>query len=309
MAIAIFSLGEAEAKKKKPAKDPQEEVAKSAFHEGMKLFSQDKYAEALERFEFSYLTYPNPNVLFNIAMCQKALYRFADSIETFRRFLTKGGEKIPEKHKKAVEVALQDLDVLVARVRLEEVPPDAEVEVNGEAVGTTSQDDPLVLDPGQYEIIIRKPGYEPLYLKIDAAAGAELTIATPMKLEGSQTGAQATESGGAQEKDGGLRPLTVAAIGAGVAGLGMGAVGTVMLVKSNKLADTMDEERTNPDSAPYEQAEEDYQSARKWMIISYSIAGALIATGVVLFVLDRKKAKKDKVVTFAPFAGGIVMTF
>ena len=60
--------------------------AKAHFKEGMAAIKGENYPAALIAFEKSYKLTPKAALLFNIAMCEKALYRYVDSITSFRRF-------------------------------------------------------------------------------------------------------------------------------------------------------------------------------------------------------------------------------
>ncbi len=45
------------------------------------------------------------------------------------------------------------------------------------------------------------------------------------------------------------------------------------------------------------------------MAIGYSVAGAFIATGIILFLLDERKKRREETVSFLPTVQGLGVTF
>ncbi len=91
------------------------DTAKARFLEGIELVEQEKYPEALAAFEASYAIHPKASVLFNIGMCQKALFQWSEAIETFRTYLESTEELDPQRRSDAEE-AIEELIVLVRTV-------------------------------------------------------------------------------------------------------------------------------------------------------------------------------------------------
>jgi hypothetical protein len=89
--------------------------AKARFLEGIELVEQEKYQEALAAFEDSYRIYPKASVLFNIGMCQKALFKWNEAISTFEKYLNSTDERNPERRLDA-EKAIEEMMVLVGTV-------------------------------------------------------------------------------------------------------------------------------------------------------------------------------------------------
>jgi hypothetical protein len=150
--------------------------AKAKFLEGVGLFEKEDYPGALASFEESYRIAPKPTVLYNVGMCQKALYRYADSMATFRRYLAEGGDKIKADRRREVEAAMAEMAGLMGRLRLEGAPDGAEVRVDGVPVGTTPLAEPLAIDPGRHALDVTKQGLEPLRIEITVASGGETPV-------------------------------------------------------------------------------------------------------------------------------------
>lgn len=151
------------------------ELAKKKIEEGKQFIAEEKYAEALEAFTFSYSIRPKPWVLFNIAMCNKALHRYVDAIFTFERFLQT--ETDPESTTgKLARSALAELESLVGKVRVVEAPPGASVYIDGEKVGHAPLDAPLPLDPGRHVVNVSKDRFKSLTVEVIVASGAEVEV-------------------------------------------------------------------------------------------------------------------------------------
>ncbi len=160
----------------RPCGANEQKEAKTRFIQGVDLFAKEDYPGALAAFQDSYRIVPKASVLYNIAMCQKALYRYVDSMATFDTYLEETGDGIvPEKRSKA-EAALLEMKRLVGRVKVVEAPINAEVRINGELVATTPLKESLVLDPGQHAIQIVKPGYKTLNTQVTVASQAEVVV-------------------------------------------------------------------------------------------------------------------------------------
>lgn len=151
-------------------------LAKAKFKEGMAAIEAENYPAALAAFEESYELVPKVAILFNIAMCEKALFRYADSIKTFRRFLSEGASENKPQLVSQAERALTELLKLVGILRFEEAPAGAEVSVDGKVVGKTPFREGLLLDPGQHSVRVEKDGFKPLKTDVTVASGAEIPL-------------------------------------------------------------------------------------------------------------------------------------
>jgi hypothetical protein len=159
-----------------PAAADDKARAKELFSRGMELVKSDNYPAALDAFQKSYELYPKAALLFNIAMCQKALYRYVDSMKTFGRYLEETGEDVDPKMRSAVESAMDEMESLVGKLHIKNPPDGAEVLVDGKSLGSAPFADDLVLDPGQHTVQVELNGYKPLRLDVTVASGAVVPV-------------------------------------------------------------------------------------------------------------------------------------
>ncbi len=152
-----------------------ETEAKAKIEEGKRFVSEERYLEALEAFESSYSLRPRPWVLFNIAMCNKAVHRYVDAITSFQRFLeteTDGSAKTRE----LALLAINEIENLVGKVRIVGAPEGSEIFLDGKKVGIAPLSDPLFVDPGRHTVRISKDRFKTLDVEVIAASGAEVEV-------------------------------------------------------------------------------------------------------------------------------------
>ena len=150
-------------------------AAKEKVEEGKRLVEEEKYEAALEAFESSYALRPKPWVLFNIAMCNKALHRYTDAIAAFKKFLE--SETDPSSTTGSLaRASLAELERLVGKVRLVEAPKGAAVYIDGERVGTAPLKEPLALDPGRHVVRVSKDRFKSLDVEVIVASGSEVEV-------------------------------------------------------------------------------------------------------------------------------------
>jgi hypothetical protein len=161
--------------------DEKKDRAKAKFKEGMALVAEEDYPGALAAFEESYRILPKPSLLFNIGMCQKALYRYVDSITTFQQFINESGDKAKPEMLDAAREALIEMDQLVGKLQVVDAPQGAEVLVDGKPVGKAPFKAPVMLDPGQHAVQVSLAGHRTLRTDVTVASGAEVPLKAKLK--------------------------------------------------------------------------------------------------------------------------------
>ena len=64
----------------------QAEVARQHYRNGLKLFDEHKYSEAIEEFQAGYELKPDPAFIYNIAQCHRLVGHAEEAIAITRRF-------------------------------------------------------------------------------------------------------------------------------------------------------------------------------------------------------------------------------
>jgi len=133
--------------------------ARRHFQSGIKLYRDANYSGALAEFEAAYRDKPGPGSLQNVALSQKALFRYAEASQTLALLLERHQSELGEREQAAVREAILELESLVGTLRLVVVPATATVTVNGREVGVEEQKAGIKLNVGEHEIVAEAPGH------------------------------------------------------------------------------------------------------------------------------------------------------
>jgi hypothetical protein len=126
--------------------------------------------------ERAYEIAPHPLVLYNIAGCHRELSHYADAVTYYGRFLADGSGKVPTARLAAAQAELDALLALIARVTVVITPS---VEGTTLIVDGTALDEPampLILAPGEHQLIARAPGRSDAERAVRAVPGDILTV-------------------------------------------------------------------------------------------------------------------------------------
>jgi hypothetical protein len=151
--------------------------AGTRFNRGVKLFEAQDYSAALAEFEAAYKLAPAFQVLFNIGVAQKKLFRYNDAVRTFARYLKDGGDKVAPDRREAVERELAEIRSLVAEVTVTVDGMPATIEVDSRVVGETPLSDPLLLPSGKHTVRAIREGDLPASKDIEVVSGEKIEVA------------------------------------------------------------------------------------------------------------------------------------
>jgi tetratricopeptide (TPR) repeat protein len=193
--------------KEKEAKAAQQEGsqdAKALFEKGVAAFSAGKYKDALAYFHQSYGINPKPKVLFNIAMCYRALAQFKESVETFKQYLGQGGKTLPKKKIKEVNELIMEMESSLAQVTVIVNENGATILVDAQEAGIAPLQDILVVNPGTHDIEATKEGFFTAKQTIEIAGGknevVSLTLVPKIAAQQETPSAADDEAGKAKKK-------------------------------------------------------------------------------------------------------------
>jgi hypothetical protein len=159
-----------------PAAEPGDEAgkvdAKALVQSGVKLLKQKDYRGALAVFRDAYQRFPSVKLLLNIGTTLKLLGRNAEAANAYQRYLD-DPEADPARISEVGDV-LATLDRVLGRLQLE---VGADAAAAGAPVGTGAADVEIVVnggeplppgqvrlvrvDPGEYRVAVRRPGFVP----------------------------------------------------------------------------------------------------------------------------------------------------
>ena len=153
------------------------EAARAHFKTGVKLYQDANYTGALTEFETAYSLKPGPGSLQNVALCQKALFRYGEAVDSLTRLLTHHDAELSDAERTAAKRARDELDALVGTVRLVVSPPGADVTIDGQPLTLIARGAPLRLNVGEHALGATAPGYARTTTTLRVASGQrEVTV-------------------------------------------------------------------------------------------------------------------------------------
>ena len=163
-----------------PVADPAAVEAKTHFENGIGLFNDNNFPAALAEFEASYKAKPFAGVLKNIGLTQKALFRYADAIESLQKYLTESPNLAAEDKAEANQL-ISEMQALLADVTITGLADGATISIDGREVAKAPLTKPLALAAGSHTVDAAADGYEPAKKTFMVAAKVPATIKLEMK--------------------------------------------------------------------------------------------------------------------------------
>jgi hypothetical protein len=144
------------------------------FRTGVRLYKDGNFVGALAEFEEANRLHQTASALQNIALCQKALFRYAEAVATLERMLAKYGTSLSEDDARAARDTIVELRGLVTHVTLVIEPATAAVTVDGHPVSGGAERK-IDLDVGEHRVVVEAPRHR-RYDQVLSIAGREKTV-------------------------------------------------------------------------------------------------------------------------------------
>lgn len=157
-------------------------AARRHFANGVRLYQDANYSAALIEFEAANELKPGAASLQNIALCQKALFRYAAAADTLDLLLSNYGGALPQEERDVVEAAKHELESLTRQVRVHTTPAAALVKLDGEELTQTARKTGLRVNVGEHQLSATAPGYATKSLPVRVASG-QGAVEIEIKLE------------------------------------------------------------------------------------------------------------------------------
>jgi tetratricopeptide (TPR) repeat protein len=304
------------------------ERAREAFRLGAALAREQQWREALAAFERSARLHTHPGTTFNLGFCERALGRYTRARQLLDRAVRDSSPDgaLSSEVRDRADAYLAEIDRLLVRAIVTLEPPDPALSVDGrplEVVGTTPLTlsagtlDPgspapppavtfvLLLDPGEHVFVVERDGGASEISTHHFEAGTSPRLNLGVKEYRQDPPEMADEP---QEAATSLTPDRTPAFvawGIGAAALLVGSgTGVAALVLANDL-----EERCGGMRCPPSEDDRITRLDRLTAItnVSFAVAGAGAASGLLLFWLAERGAANSSASTaqptIAPWAG------
>jgi hypothetical protein len=157
--------------------------AKQAYESGRLLYSDGDFSGALLKFQQALELSGDPRLLWNMAVCEKNLRRYARVLHLVERYQKEGGALLTESDRsEAADLAIA-VRSFVGTVHVQCAEPGAAVALDGEPVGSTPLQAPVTATMGARTVRFTKAGFVEHATTVQVPGGASVTVACKLDRE------------------------------------------------------------------------------------------------------------------------------
>ncbi len=143
----------------KPLAETLTGEALAEYESASLLYRDGDYAGAVTKFNHAFELAQDPRLLWNIAVCEKNLRRYANVQRLVTRYLAEGGDYLTADDRASAEALLGAIASFVSALTVTVTPSGATVLVDGRAVGKSPLPGPISVDMGNHVISAELEGY------------------------------------------------------------------------------------------------------------------------------------------------------
>lgn len=269
---------------------------------GVAEYQRGHWIEARAFFAEAHAVQPNARTLRGLGMTCYQLGKYVDAIANFEQALVNPLRPLNEDLRSEVTRLLRDAERMVARVRIDVTPAEANLRVDGQLTRPNAQG-VILLDAGTHEILAHAPGHESVTRTLATEPGQEQSLTLELR---------SFESAAAPE------PVTVADVFAapvesedsedspvpwiivGVSGVVL-ATGAVLLGVA--LADKAAIENAPPGENTWEEVESSYERVPTFSAVGIamlSVGAAGVAAGLAWRFWPESETQSSATLTLGP---------
>jgi tetratricopeptide (TPR) repeat protein len=152
-----------------PADKPA--AARAHYSRGLELYGKGDYAGALAELEAAYALVPNSKLLFSMGQAHAGLKQYAEAALALRGYLDRVGAAVPAERRAQVERQLDALRLRVGTLDVSVNVAGAEIDVDGQRLGSAPLPHPILLDAGRHRVTAAHPGHVPSGTRLIVIAG------------------------------------------------------------------------------------------------------------------------------------------
>ena len=170
----LVAEAHAQAARSTRVRDALQGEARAAFDRASVLFRAGDFNGARVEFEQAHRLSGEPRVLYNVAVCDKELHRYARAVTRLKASLA--ARPLPADYVRVAQGTLAVLEPLTSRLAVEVSEAGAQVFVDDEPVGMSPLPEPLLVDVGEHGVVARKSGFLEGRAVVTVASGAPATV-------------------------------------------------------------------------------------------------------------------------------------
>ncbi|HVZ74458.1 MAG TPA: hypothetical protein VHJ20_18885 [Polyangia bacterium] len=294
------------------------EDAEELIRQGVALRRAGKDGAAFGYFERAYQVAHTPRSAAQLGLVELALDRAPDAETHLTEALATNDPWVEQNHA-SLETARTNARKKLARVELVGAPSGARVTVGARTLDVPA-DGVVWIAPSAVAISISVAAADGRTVEVKVAsvsAGASTRVEVqmpppvpaappPAPVESATSPTPSEPAEAATPNDGGKRARRIAGIVTGAAGVALGVAGVVVYEAGSSKLDAIKKDAAN--HKPYDTANGNYQTLGDAGIALIAVGGAAVATGVVLYVLNRDaEPAAEPRVAFGYVPGGGVL--
>lgn len=134
--------------------------AKAEYEAGKLLYGDGDFAAATVKFQRAYDLSHDARLLWNIAVCQKQLRRYAVVSRLVQEYLDKAGPALSDADRQEATNLAAAVKAFVSNLRVNVSEPGAAVQIDDDAVGTSPLTAPILVELGARRVRVTKPGFK-----------------------------------------------------------------------------------------------------------------------------------------------------
>lgn len=165
--------------------------ARELFVRGEASFAGGRYEDAIRDWQAAYELDPRPRLLFNVARAQERLGQLEAAVETFDTFLTNAPQDEPVRETAVRNVAALRERIARTAILIVDAPHGAMILVDGEERGLAPRPDPILVSPGDHEVVLRTDDASQR-VRVVVTAGQQLEVRANTEAGSSSMGASRT---------------------------------------------------------------------------------------------------------------------
>ncbi|RYZ07131.1 MAG: PEGA domain-containing protein [Myxococcales bacterium] len=127
-------------------------AAKTEYESGKLLYEDGDFSGAALKFQRAYELSGDARLLWNRAAAEKNLRHYAQVRTLVRQYLAKGGPLVSADERADAEALIAMVQAFVSEVTVRVDQPDADISIDGRAVGKSPLPNSISLDLGEHEV-------------------------------------------------------------------------------------------------------------------------------------------------------------
>lgn len=160
---------------RKSVRDQLPLEARGHWDAGIALAQRKNWDAARASFRVAYDLSKNPRVLFNVAVAEKELGRYAAALEVFKKEQVEAKGQLAPDEDKELSLAIAGLEKLVGQLTIEINEKDADVFIDDEKIDKATLPGPYVVKLGERRVRAVKAGFQEAVESLQVPPGGKAT--------------------------------------------------------------------------------------------------------------------------------------